>query len=317
MRTQIVWTLFAVLAGAGMAVQSRVNGELGLQLDQGMLAALISFSIGLALLGVIALCSPALRRGLGRLVAVIRTGEMPWWYATTGLIGAFFVAAQGLAAGITGVALFTVGVVAGQTISSLAVDRLGLGGLAPKRITAPRLLGAAMALGAVLLAVLGPGAGQAASEGLGASWLLVLPFVAGLLQSLQQAMGGVVQRSSGSALAQATSNFLLGTLALGLVVLVQALAGVEAQPLPANPILYIGGALGVAFIATASVAVHHLGVLTLGLATICGQVLASLLLDVVLPVHAHGVTPAAVGAAALTIAAVAVSAIRTRRRSGA
>ncbi|WAC66543.1 DMT family transporter [Agrococcus sp. SL85] len=313
MRTQIVWTLLAVLAGAGMAVQSRVNGELGLQLDQGMLAALISFSIGLALLGVIALCSPALRRGLGRLVTVIRTGEMPWWYATTGLIGAFFVAAQGLTAGITGVALFTVGVVAGQTISSLAVDRMGLGGLAPKRITAPRLLGAAMALGAVLLAV----AGQGGGEGTGASWLLVLPFVAGLLQSLQQAMGGVVQRSSGSALAQATSNFLLGTLALGLVVLVQALAGVEAQPLPANPILYIGGALGVAFIATASVAVHHLGVLTLGLATICGQVLASLLLDVVLPVHAHGVTPAAVGAAALTIAAVAVSAIRTRRRSAA
>ncbi|WP_404311813.1 DMT family transporter [Agrococcus terreus] len=306
MRTTIVWALVAVLAGAGMAVQSRVNGELGLALEHGMLAALISFGVGLAVLGVIALCSPALRRGLARLVEAIRTGTMPWWYATTGLIGAFFVAAQGLAAGITGVALFTVGVVAGQTISSLAVDRMGLGGLARKPVTAPRVAGALLALCAVVLAVGGQGGTP--------SWLLVLPFVAGLLQSLQQAMGGVVQRTSGSALAQATSNFLLGTAALALVVLVQTIAGVQAQPLPANPVLYIGGALGVAFIATASVAVHHLGVLTLGLATICGQVVASVLLDLLLPVQGAGVTLPAIGAAALTIVAVAVSALRRPRR---
>lgn len=306
-RTVALWAVLATLAGSGMALQSRVNGELGQQLRDGMLAAFLSFAVGLVLLLVIAACSPAMRRGLARLWSVLRSGELPWWFVTTGLMGACFVAAQGLAAGVIGVALFTVGVVAGQTISSLAVDRMGIGGLPPKAITVQRVAGAVLALAAVTIAVLDRGGTP--------SWLLVLPFVAGLLQALQQALGGVVQRASGSALAQAFSNFVVGTAALAIIVAVQHLAGQHAEPLPTNPALYIGGALGVAVIALGSVAVHHLGVLTLGLALICGQVLASLVLDLVWPVPGGGVTVASFAAAALTIAAVAVSAMRRERRA--
>ena len=299
-----LWSILAVLSGACLATQSRINGALGHELGHGPLAALVSFAVGLAILVGIAGLSPAMRAGVARLWRVLRSGELPWWFATTGVIGAFFVAAQGLAAGVVGVALFTVGVVAGQTISSLAVDRIGLGGLASKPITAPRVAGALLALVAVGIAVVGRGGTP--------SWLLVLPFVAGLLQSLQQAMGGVVQRRSDSALAQALSNFVVGTAVLALVVLVQHLAGVRAAPLPAEPGLYLGGALGVCVIATAAVAVHRLGVLTLSLATICGQVVASLVLDALWPVAGGGVTLSSVVAAALTIVALAVSALRPR-----
>lgn len=300
--TAFLWLLASVAAGAGLALQSRINGELGARLDHGMLAALISFGVGCAVLAALLAVSPASRAGVRRLVEVIRDGSMPWWYATTGLLGAFLVATQGLVVGTLGVALYTVGVVAGQTMSGLAVDRMGLGGLAKKHITAPRVVGALLALVAVGLALVGTGELEGA-------WLIVLPFVAGLLQSLQQAMGGLVQRHSRSAIAQAVSNFLVGTVALGAFVLVQTLAGVRAEPLPTEPWLYVGGVLGIVFIALMSVAVHHLGVLTMGLGVICGQVVTSVLLDVVFPAG-HAVTVWSLLGASLTIVAVGVSSIR-------
>jgi bacterial/archaeal transporter family-2 protein len=300
-----LWLLASIAAGAALALQGRINGELGVRLDHGMLAAFISFAAGsVVLLGLLAV-SPGSRAGVRRLVGVIRDGSMPWWYATTGLLGAFLVATQGLVVGTLGVAVFTVGVVAGQTTSGLAVDRMGLGGLAKKPITPPRVIGALLGLTAVGLALVGSGE-------LDGAWLIVLPFVAGLLQSLQQAMGGLVQRHAGSAIAQAVSNFLVGTVALGVIVLVLTLAGVRSQPLPVEPWLYVGGVLGIMFVALMSVAVHHLGVLTMGLGVICGQVMASVLLDVTFPAG-HAVTIWSLLGAALTIVAVAVSAIRRPR----
>lgn len=304
-----LWLLTSIAAGGALALQGRINGELGARLDHGMLAAFISFAVGSVVLAGLLAVSPGPRAGVRRLVGVIRDGSMPWWYASTGLLGAFLVATQGLVVGTLGVAVFTVGVVAGQTTSGLAVDRMGLGGLAKKPITPPRVIGALLGLTAVGLALIGTGE-------LDGAWLIVLPFVAGLLQSLQQALGGLVQRHSGSAIAQAVSNFLVGTVALGLIVLVLTVAGVRSQPLPGEPWLYVGGVLGILFVALMSVAVHHLGVLTMGLGVICGQVIASVLLDIAFPAG-HAVTIWSLLGAALTIVAVAVSAIRRPRGAAA
>lgn len=306
-RAPVLWGAAAIAAGAGLALQSRINGELGARLEHGLLAALISFGVGLALLAVLLLVWPGARAGVGRLVRVIRDGSMPWWYATTGLLGAFLVASQGLVVGTTGVALYTVGVVAGQTVSGLAVDRAGFGGLPRKPVTLQRLLGALLALVAVGIALVGAGALQGV-------WLVVLPFIAGLLQAVQQAFGGLVQRHANSAIAQSISNFLVGTVALAIIVGAQTLLGVTAQPLPTDPWLYTGGVLGIMFIALMSVAVHHLGVLVMGLCVICGQVLTSLALDLIVPAE-HPVTVWSVAGAALTIVAVVVSAIRRPTRT--
>lgn len=303
--SSLLWLLASVAAGAGLAMQSRVNGELGARLEHGILAALISFAVGLVLLGGILLVSRGARAGVGRLIGVLRDGSMPWWYATTGLFGAYLVATQGIVVGTTGVALYTVGLVAGQTASGLAVDRAGFGGLTKRPVTAPRVVGGLLALVAVGIAL--AGAGQ-----IDGSWLVVLPFAAGLLQSFQQAFSGLVQRHSRSAVAQTLSNFLLGTAVLAVVVGVQSLAGVTAAPLPAEPWLYTGGAFGIVFMAVMSLAVHRLGVLTMGLGAISGQVLASVLLDLTLPVG-HPVTVWSLLGAALTMVAVVVSAIRPRR----
>ena len=68
-------------------------------------------------------------------------------------IDSFLVLSQGLAAAALGVALFTVAVVAGQTISGLVLDRVGIGPGGRRPLTAARLVGALLALGAVTWAV--------------------------------------------------------------------------------------------------------------------------------------------------------------------
>jgi transporter family-2 protein len=71
--------------------------------------------------------------------------------------------------------------------------------------------------------------------------------------------------------------------------------------------LYGGGSLGVAFIAMAAVVVRTLGVLRLGLATVAGQLVGAVLLDMLVPASTQGVATATVLAALLTFVAVLIS----------
>lgn len=303
---RLVWILAAFVGGLAMAAQSRLNGELAVRIGDGTTAALISFGIGLALVGVLSLVLPAGRAGARRMVVALREGRLRWWYALTGLFGAVVVASQGLAVPTLGVALFTVGIVAGQTLSGLAVDRMGIGVLAAKRVTPQRVLGA-------LVTIVAVGVGAAAGGFDSSSVLLVLlPLAAGMLIALQQAFAGQVHHHTQSALTQTTSNFLVGTLALALVVAVRLASGVELQPLPGEWWLYLGGPLGCLFIAVAAVAVHRIGVLALGLASIAGQVVMALALDLVAPTAGHPVSVLSYVGAGLAIAGVAVATVRRR-----
>ncbi len=138
--------LVAVSCGAGMAGQARVNGELSRSLDNGVLAALISFSIGLIVVTIALVFSRASQRGLVTVFREIRAGSIPWYFTIGGTAGAFLVLSQGLVAAVLGVALFSIGVVAGQTLSALVIDRRGLGSMAARPITALRIVGAVLAL---------------------------------------------------------------------------------------------------------------------------------------------------------------------------
>ncbi|WP_423784479.1 DMT family transporter, partial [Francisella tularensis] len=56
---------------------------------------------------------------------------------------------QGVAVGVLGVALFTVGIVAGQVVGGLVLDRIGLGPGGRVMLTVPRMFGAVLAVIAV------------------------------------------------------------------------------------------------------------------------------------------------------------------------
>ena len=297
----------AVMVGVFTAIQSRVNGELGRALADGYLAAVISFGSGLLILAVaLAVWTPG-RRGLRAAFGSVREGATPWWYLCGGAGGALFVLSQGITGAVLGVALFTVAVVCGQTISGLAIDRNGIGHTPPAAITVTRLVGSALALVAVGVAV------SAGFDGDIPAWMLVLPFASGLAVAVQQAVNGQVRRVAGSALTATFMNFLVGTTVLLIACLVhEAIVGLPER-MPTNPLLYLGGLIGAIFIGGAVIVVRVTGVLLLGLGSVAGQLVMSLVLDLVLPAAGRVVVASTVVGTVLTLVAVVIAAIPSRK----
>ena len=143
----------AVAAGLLMPVQGRINGALGVALADGIAAAVVSFTTGLALMIVISLALPKGRAGLARILPAVREREFPPYYVLAGCIGGFFVFAQSFTVGLLGVALFTVATVTGQTLSGLLVDRMGIGPAGKRSITGIRVIGSILTVAAVAWAV--------------------------------------------------------------------------------------------------------------------------------------------------------------------
>lgn len=300
------FAIAAIVFGALIATQTRINGELGRRLDDGYVAALLSFGIGLALLALIAAFSPRMRGGVAQVVRAARAGSIPWWYLAGGVAGALVVAGQGLTAAVIGVALFSVSIVSGQTIGSLLIDRRGIGTMAARPLTARRVAGSVLALVAVVVAV------STELRGEIPVWMIVLPFIAGIGVGWQQAVNGQVREVATSALAAALVNFTVGSLVLLVAVAVRlALVGLPDE-LPPEPWLYVGGPIGVVFIAGAAALVKRTGVLILGLGTIAGQLVASVLLDVLAPPAGYVLTASTVAGAALALVAVVVASFPSR-----
>lgn len=294
----------AVLSGGLVAVQQRLNGQLGVDLDDALLAAVVSFGTGLAVVAAVVASRPAARR------AVRAVRGVPFWSRLGGLGGASLVAVGAASVPVIGVALFTVALVAGQTFGGLAVDRAGLAPGGAHLLSPARVAGALLCLVAVALSSLGPDARDADPVLLGGVLLT------GLLIALQQALNGRVRRATGDASVATLLNFFVGTVALVVgYLLAVAARGLPAGPWPGAPqwYLYLGGPIGAAFVAIAAVVVRRLGVLRLSLAVIAGQLAGALLVDLVVPAEGTGVAPATAMGAALTFVAVAVSGLGARR----
>jgi transporter family-2 protein len=217
-----------------------------------------------------------------------------------------FVLSQGLAGSIVGVALFTVAVVCGQTISGLVLDARGLGTVGRSPVIVTRIAGSALALVAVGWAVSAQVAGDVPL------WILALPFIAGLAISVQQAVNGQVRGIARSAMTATFMNFLVGTTVLLIAAVIPELVVGLPDALPTEPWLYLGGAIGSIFIALSVIVVRTTGVLLLGLGTVAGQLVTALVLDLVVPVPGHVVAWTTVAGTALTLVAVAIAALPSR-----
>ncbi|MGW4089060.1 DMT family transporter [Nocardia sp. NPDC004750] len=297
--------------GAGVAVQGRINGALGARLEDGIAAATISFGVGLVVLGVAFAVSGRLRDGGRRVRLALAEGRLRPWQLLGGLCGAFFVACQGLTVAAIGVTAFTVATVAGQLLSSLAVDRLGLGPSGRTPVTGVRLVGAALGVAAVLVAGFGHHRATGglsvpdALRGMPTVLLIALPALAGIGLAWQQAVNGKVG-AVGGAMSAAMVNFCGGLAALLVIEAVVIATSGGPAAFPTEPWLYTGGFIGVAFIALAALAVRWIGVLLLGLTSVAGQLLASLVLDVFTPTSA-GLSATAIVGCVLTLVAVAIA----------
>jgi len=306
-RTLPLAVLGAVACGAGVATQSRINGQLGAELQDGYVGAVISFGSGLIILTVLMLFIRSGRVGAVKTFAAIKARDIPWFYAVGGAAGGFFVLTQGLASAALGVALFSIGIVCGQTVSGVIIDRIGLGHVEPRLLTKQRMIGAALALAAVAVAASSQFAGESNP------WLFLLPFAAGLGIAWQQGVNGQIRRVSGSVLTATFGNFVVGTAVLLIAAIVHTAINGWPESFPANPVLYIGGSIGVLFIGLGAAVVGVTGVLLLTLGTISGQLLMSLVLDLVVPAKGHEIQWTTFAGIALALAAVVIVATARSR----
>ncbi|MDO8384287.1 MAG: DMT family transporter [Microbacterium sp.] len=299
--------LGAVSVGAMTAVQARMNGGLGSESGDGIFAAFVSFGSGLLILVALAPVTPAGRAAMGRLFAGVRERRIPAWMLLGGLAGALTTVTQGLTVGLLGVSLFTVGVVAGQTVGGLVLDRAGYGPAGVVPVTMRRIGGGALALVAVAVGLVG-------STVVSVPWsMLTLPFLAGAGIAWQQATNGRLRQRVESAFAATFVNFLGGTVILGVAAAIHiAFVGPPAV-LPTNPWLYLGGATGVVYIFVSAGLVRYTGVLLLGLGSVVGLLATSVVLDVAWPTGANLDVPRALIAVAIALIAVLVVVLPRRR----
>jgi bacterial/archaeal transporter family-2 protein len=141
----IVYLLLALLAGAILPVQTGVNVQLRGLLGHPLTAALVSFVVGSAGLGVAAVLARA-PLTLGGAWA-----RSEWWHWSGGLLGAVYIVGTIVLAPRLGAATLVAALVAGQMIMSLAIDHFGWVGFAEHSVNPLRLLGAALVVGGVLL----------------------------------------------------------------------------------------------------------------------------------------------------------------------
>ena len=303
-----VWALATAFAGGVVgAAQSRINAELGTALADGFAAGLTSFTVGLIVVTAVIAARPRLRRRTADLLTDLARGRVPWLYAFGAIGGVAYVLGQSLVVALTGVALFLVCVVAGQTISGMVLDRVGFGPSGPRTVSLNRLGGAALMLVAAAISVSGGFTG-------GIHVLpLLAPIAAGLLMGYQAAANGQVTAHAGHFLVATHWNFLLGTVLLAAAAIVNIVVNGPPTVPPADPLLFTGGVLGIAVVGVSAALVQHLGVLTFSMTLVAGQIIGSLLLDAVL--HPSALTLPTVLSAALTlVAAVLTAGMRPRRR---
>jgi len=292
----------AVAAGLFIPFQGRINGALGAALDDGIAAAVVSFSTGLVVMAVISVVLPKGRAGVARILPALRERQFPPYYVLAGCIGALFVFAQSFTVGLLGVALFTVAAVTGQTLSGLLVDRIGIGPAGKRPITGIRVVGSVLTVAAVAWAV--SPKFSAGESGLQLLVPLLLPVLAGFLMSFQQAMNGTATVHYGSPIAATAVNFIAGGTLLWAAWLVKLAVAGAGNPLPAQWWYYLGGPLGCIFIGVGALLVRSLGVLVTGLGMIAGQLLGSLGLDLMLPVPGTVVALPTVLGTLLTLGAI-------------
>ena len=299
-------------AGALIAVQSRLNGGLSQQLGDPYLTAALSFGTGLGVAAIFAALSRRGRKGFGLVWREFRSGHLPWWALCGGAFGAFLVLSQGLVATVLGLAMFTVGIVAGQVLGGLLIDRMGIGPGGRVDPTWPRVLGTVLALAAVAFSVF---ADLFAAEKMDSKlWLIVVPILVGAGVSLQSAVNGVLRSAAQSALTATTISFLFGTLLLGAIAAVSVSINGWPTAWPSEPFYYLGGALGTIFIGLAAVLVRTAGVLLLSMSNVAGQLIASVAIEMGMPL-AGGVTSGMLVGTCIALFAVLIATIPSKKRA--
>jgi transporter family-2 protein len=141
----LFFSILAILGGVSVAIQQVLNANLRVALDSAAWSGFVSYFVGVACMGLLAL---ALRDPIP---SVAVAGRVPWWAFSGGLFGATFIALAIFLIPKLGAASFIVLLVTGQMLASVMVDHCGWFGLPEHPIDLSRLVGTALLVGGCVL----------------------------------------------------------------------------------------------------------------------------------------------------------------------
>ena len=283
------------MAGIAATLQAGISGQLAHELNDGIMAALIS-NIGGALFTGLFLLNPEVREKGKKLFQDVISGKFAKWQLLGGVAGAVYISTASSTVSIIGTGLFTVVLVASQNMSGIVADRFGLSSGSRKKITPKRTIAAVIGIAAVLLSV---------TDFQGKIlWIPIAAVVmAGVAVTVQFALNGRVTKAANSQVS-AFINFPMSLITVSITLIVMNLFGKNWNTWPDQWWLYTAGFLGAVVVYLAAATIRTLGVLLFGLASVAGQLITSIALDVILPNANINVGWALISGAGLMLLAV-------------
>ncbi len=271
-----------------ISIQSRINGELSNQIGGSLEAALVSFGTGLIFVSLISLFRKDIRSGFTDIFKAVATKQLPMWRLSAGMLGASFVAIQTHVVPIAGVALFTVASLAGQTAISLWVDHIGLAGGIKSVITKQRVIAALLTVSAVIIS-----AWDRFTMSNFSILAVTFSIFAGSWVGVQRALNAQINSFSKKSFATSQLNFIIGFSFLTFLLILRSFFTDHSiiNPTSGPWWIFLGGSIGVFYIAFSAVAVQYVGVLEFTLLSVGGMLIGSLLLDVFVPTQGAQISP--------------------------
>ncbi|OON63587.1 hypothetical protein B0920_09560 [Massilia sp. KIM] len=146
----LILFLAAFCVGIAISVQAAVNSQLASAIGaNSVVAALVSFGCG-----TLVLCLAALAKGgLGATLAALPS--VPLWKFAGGFLGAAFVFGTVFLAPRIGLLSLVVLVIAGQLLTSMAIDHFGLIQMAARKVSPVRMAGALVVVAGVAITLFG------------------------------------------------------------------------------------------------------------------------------------------------------------------
>ena len=144
MNPSLLAMLAVVLGGAATALQAPTNARMMGAVGSPVNAAFVSFAVGTAALGVLAVV-------LQVRPDIAASRALPWYAWVGGLYGAIFVVAAAWGVPRLGVATTIILMVAGQLLLSVVLDHFGAMGMPKQPISLGRVAGIGLVIAGVLM----------------------------------------------------------------------------------------------------------------------------------------------------------------------
>jgi transporter family-2 protein len=275
----LIFLPLALLAGSLLTVQASANLQLRAATGSPLAAATLQLTVGTLVLVIVA----GLAGALGSLALVIDT---PWWHLLGGLASAIYITATILLFPRLG-AVVSVGLlIVGQMIASVALDVLGLLGIAPRPITLGDVSGLAAIIAGAWIIVRAQRVDTVPQPTASANQLgwMLLALAAGAVLPIQGAVNALLRSDVGAPLAAGVVSFVVATVAMVLVLVPSVAGGSEPRPhartLASVPWwAWLGGICGATYVTAVLTALPVLGAAVVVGLTIVGQQVVAVLFD--------------------------------------